>query len=65
MSMAERVAPGLLVRAARIEDHREEDRGHRAEGGADGAGKEARERAEGGGRDRRDAAGRPASVLFM
>src|SRR6266850_8131445 len=49
---------GLLVRAARIEVHREEDRGHRAEEGADGAGEEARERAEHGGRNRRGAAGR-------
>src|SRR2546422_6668030 len=56
-------AEGLLVRAARIEVHGEEDRGPRAEGGANGAGEEAGERAEGGGRDGRDAAGRPASVL--
>jgi len=52
-------AEGLLVRAARIEVHREEDRGHRAEEGADGAGEEARERAEDGRRNRRGAAGRP------
>src|SRR5439155_1574564 len=52
-------AEGLLVRAARIEVHREEDRGHRAEEGADGAGEEARERAEHGGRNRRGAAGGP------
>ena len=58
-------AEGLLGRAARIEDHREEDRGHRAEEGADGAGEEARSRAEHGGRNGRGAAGRPASVLFM
>src|SRR5947207_12564645 len=52
-------AEGLLVRAARIEVHREEDRGHRAEEGADGAGEEARERAEHDGRNRRGAAGGP------
>src|ERR1700694_5748621 len=52
-------AEGLLVRAARIEVHREEDRGHRAEEGADGAGEEARSRAERGGRNGRGAAGRP------
>src|SRR5437773_281353 len=38
-------AEGLLVRAARIEVHREEDRGHRAEEGADGAGGEAGDQA--------------------
>src|SRR6266480_4877150 len=52
-------AESLLVRAARIEVHREEDRGHRAEEGADGAREEARERAEHGGRNRRGAAGGP------
>src|SRR5207253_3888849 len=50
---------GLLVRAARIEVHREEDRGHRAEEGADGAGEEARERAQQRGRQRRGAARGP------
>ena len=49
----------MLVRAARIEVHREEDRGHRAEEGADGAGEEARERTEKRGRQRRRAAHGP------
>src|SRR4051812_49088246 len=39
-------AEGQLVRAARIEVHREEDRGHRAEHRADGAGEEAGKRSE-------------------
>src|SRR6266705_274894 len=69
MSMAERVAPGLLVRAARIEVHREEDRGHGAEQGAEGAERSSEEdcverlEEEQARRDAESTAGQEAEVL--